>query len=186
MNPRPDQMPRLKKLGVLVSCAPKYIEDTSPEVLRDYGEKYLTWVVPARSLIEADVKTVLETDVHYTPTKGPFSFLERLVTREVNGKVYAGSERIDRALALKMATVWAAEYVLKEHVLGSLEPGKWADLIVLNRDYFTVPEREIGTVTPVLTLVGGKVVHENTALRGKTVGLQPAEFGGRGSTPVIE
>jgi predicted amidohydrolase YtcJ len=109
-----------------------------------------------------------------------------LVTREVNGKVYAGSERIDRALALKMATVWAAEYVLKEHVLGSLEPGKWADLIVLNRDYFTVPEREIGTVTPVLTLVGGKVVHENTALRGKTVGLQPAEFGGRGSTPVIE
>jgi predicted amidohydrolase YtcJ len=179
MNPRPDQMPRLKKLGILVSCAPKYIENTSPEVLQDYGEKYLSWIVPAKSLIEAGVKTVLETDVHFKPTKGPFSFLELLVTREVDGKVYAGREGIDRVLALKMGTVWAAEYVLKEHVLGSLEPGKWADLLVLNRDYLTVPEREIGTVTPVLTLVGGKVVYENQDLRGKTMGLQPAEFGGR-------
>ena len=181
MNPRPDQMPRLKQLGILVSCAPKYIEDTSPEVLRDYGEKYLTWVVPAKSLIEADVRTVLETDVHYTPTKGPFSFLERLVTRDVNGKVYAGSERIDRVLALKMGTVWAAEYVLKDQVLGSLEPGKWADLLILNRDYLTVPEREIGTVTPVLTMVGGKAVYENPGFRGKTVGPQPAGFGGTGA-----
>lgn len=185
MNPRPDQMPRLKKLGIIVSCAPKYIENTSPELLRDYGEKYLTWVAPANSLIETGVKTVLQTDVHYTPTKGPFSFLERLVTREEKGKVYAGSERIDRVVALKMGTAWAAEYVLKEHLLGSLEPGKWADLLVLNRDYFTVAQREIGTVAPVLTLVGGKVEYENPAFRGKTVGIQPAEYG-KGAKEVIE
>ena len=58
----------------------------------------------------------------------------------MNGKVYAGREKIDRVTALKMATVWASEYVLKEKVLGSLEPGKLGDLLVLNRDYFTVPE----------------------------------------------
>ncbi len=184
MNPRPDQIPRLKQLGILVSCAPKYIDNTSPEVLRDYGEKYLDWIVPAKGLIEAGVKTVLETDVHFTPTKGPFSFLETLVTREVDGKVYAGKERIDRVLALKMGTAWAAEYVLKENVLGSLEPGKWADLLVLNRDYFTVPEREIGTVTPVLTLVGGKIAFENSALRGRSLGIQLTDVGR--DTPVIE
>ena len=104
-----------------------------------------------------------------------------MVTRDVNGTVYAGSERIDRVLALKTGTVWAAEYVLREQVLGSLEPGKWADLLVLNRDYLSVPEREIGTVAPVLTLVGGKAVYENPKFRGKTLGPQPADFGGTGS-----
>ena len=186
MNPRPEQMPRLKQLGIMVSCSPKYIENASPEVLRDYGEKYLNWIAPVKSLIEAGVKTVLETDIHYTPTKGPFYYLELLVTRSVNGKVYAGREKIDRVTALKMATVWASEYVLKEKVLGSLEPGKLADLLVLNRDYFTVPETEIGTVTPVLTIVAGKIVSETSALRGKSIGPQVTEFGGKEAPVVIE
>ena len=186
MNPRPEQMPRLKQLGIMVSCSPKYIENASPEVLRDYGEKYLNWVAPVKSLIEAGVKTVLETDIHYTPTKGPFYYLELLVTRNANGKIYAGREKIDRVIALKMATVWASEYVLKEKVLGSLERGKLGDLLVLNRDYFTVPESEIGTVTPVLTMVGGKIVNENSALRGKTVGPQVAELGGKNAPGIIE
>ena len=85
-----------------------------------------------------------------------------------------------------MATVWASEYVLKEKILGSLEPGKLADLLVLNRDYFTVPEAEIGTVTPILTMVAGKIVNENSALRGKTHGPQMAEFAGKEAPGVIE
>jgi predicted amidohydrolase YtcJ len=60
-----------------------------------------------------------------------------------------------------MSTNWAAEYVLKENLLGSLERGKFADLIVLNRDYLTVPEKDIGGIKVLLTLVGGKIVHQN-------------------------
>lgn len=83
-----------------------------------------------------------------------------MVNREIEGKVYSGKERIDRVLALKTATAWAAEYVEREKVLGSLERGKYADLLVLNSDYFTVPEREIRKVKPVLTMVGGKIVYQ--------------------------
>jgi predicted amidohydrolase YtcJ len=63
-------------------------------------------------------------------------------------------------IALKTGTVWAAEYVEREKVLGSLEPGKYADLLVLNNDYFTVPEREIRKIKPLLTMVGGKIVYQ--------------------------
>ena len=83
-----------------------------------------------------------------------------MVNREVEGKVYAGKERVDRVLALKTATSWAAEYVYRQNVLGTLERGKYADLLVLNSDYFTVPEREIRKVKPVLTMVGGKIVFQ--------------------------
>jgi hypothetical protein len=59
-----------------------------------------------------------------------------------------------------MSTNWAAEYVLRADKLGSLERGKLADLLVLDRDYFTVPEREIRKIKPLLTVVGGKIVHQ--------------------------
>lgn len=160
MNPRPDQIPRLKKLGITMSCAPKYIEG-SPEVLRDYGEKYLNWIAPVKSLIDAGVRTVLEVDDREIFKTGTvFHYVGLLVNREVEGKVYAGRERIDRVLALKMSTIWAAEYVQRENVLGSLERSKFADLIVLDKDYLTVPEKEIGKIKVLLTVVGGKIVHQ--------------------------
>ena len=160
MNPRPDQIPRLQKLNIMMSCAPKYIEE-SPRVLRDYGEKYLAWVAPVKSLLDANVKTVMEVDDNEIFKVGTvFHYLDVLVNREVEGKVYNGKERVDRVIALKMSTNWAAEYVLRADKIGSLERGKLGDLLVLDRDYFTVPEREIRTIKSLLTVVGGKILHQ--------------------------
>jgi predicted amidohydrolase YtcJ len=160
MNPRPDQIPRLQNLNIMMSCAPKYIED-SPRVLRDYGEKYLGWVAPVKSLLDANVKTVMEVDDNEIFKVGTvFHYLDVLVNREVEGKVYNGKERVDRVTAMKMSTIWAAEYVLRQDKLGSLERGKFGDLLVLDSDYFTVPEQEIRKIKPLLTIVGGKVVHQ--------------------------
>jgi predicted amidohydrolase YtcJ len=50
--------------------------------------------------------------------------------------------------------------VLRENTLGSIEAGKWADLVVLDRDYFTVPDDDIAKVRGVFTMVGGKVVYD--------------------------
>ena len=160
MNPRPDQIPRLQKLNITMSCSPKYIEE-SPRVLRDYGEKYLSWVAPVKSLLDANVKTVLELDDNEIFKVGTvFHYIDVLVNREVEGKVYNGRERIDRVRALKMSTNWAAEYVRRQDLLGSLERGKLADLLILDHDYFSVPEREIRKIKPLLTMVGGKIVHQ--------------------------
>ena len=59
---------------------------------------------------------------------------------------------------MKMSTTWASHYVIKEKEIGSLEPGKYADFVVFNKDYFTIPEGEIGSVYPMMTVLGGKVV----------------------------
>jgi predicted amidohydrolase YtcJ len=164
MNPRRDQYARIRRLGIIVSCAPVYIEFDAPSILRDYGEEYLKWNVPVKSLTDAGIKTVMELDAELKPRKNAFYYIQLLLTREVAGKAWNLSEKIERVTALKMFTRWAAEYVLKENVIGSIEPGKWADLIVLDRDYMTIPEAKISKIQVVLTLVGGQIVYQDSVV----------------------
>ena len=53
-----------------------------------------------------------------------------------------------------------AYLVFQEDNLGSIQPGKLADMVVLDRDYLTVPADQIKDITPVMTLVGGRVVYD--------------------------
>ena len=69
-------------------------------------------------------------------------------------------EAIDRVTALKMTTTWASEYMLAEDTLGTLEPGKYADFTVLDRDFFTVPIEEIRKLKVVMTGLAGKIVYD--------------------------
>ena len=56
-----------------------------------------------------------------------------------------------------MWTRWASRYVMKEDQLGSLEEGKWADLLIIDRDYFTIPTDDILKIGPLMTMVGGDI-----------------------------
>ena len=89
-----------------------------------------------------------------------------------DGKVYGESQQISRELSLKVATTWGSQYMKKENVLGSLEPGKWADFIVLDRDYLTVPEEQIQDIKVLMTVSGGRVVHLVSPL-AEEIGMQP-------------
>ncbi|MBI4488222.1 MAG: amidohydrolase family protein [Deltaproteobacteria bacterium] len=172
LNPRPDQIPRLQKLGIYMSCNGRYVDRTYP-VLEQYGMEYQKWVVPAKSIIDAGVRMAFEIDSHGAQTYGAFDWITPFVTRKTrDGKPVAPEEKIDRVVALKAATIWAAEYVLRENVLGSLEKGKWADFLVLSKDYFQVPEDKISTIRPVVTIVGGKIVYLDRGL-AKELGMQP-------------
>ncbi len=75
-----------------------------------------------------------------------------------DGVVLAAEEAVDRVQLMKMSTSYAAAYVLKENELGTLEPGKFADFVVFNKDYFTIPQEEIPSVYPLMVVVGGKTI----------------------------
>jgi hypothetical protein len=57
-----------------------------------------------------------------------------------------------------MITRWAADYTLRGSKIGSIEAGKLADIVVLDRDYMTIPEDDVSTIRPQLTIVDGKAV----------------------------
>ena len=88
--------------------------------------------------------------------------LEILVTRKIrDGRVFVPREAIDRATALLMMTRWGADYVLRNEELGSLEAGKLADLVVLDKNPLdrNVLDEDLSEITVVATIIGGEVVY---------------------------
>ncbi len=82
------------------------------------------------------------------------------VTRlTASGKVMHPEQRISRAEALKTHTIWPAYLQFAKKERGSIETGKFADLVVIDRDYLTCPEAQIKDIQPVMTILDGKIVH---------------------------
>ncbi|MBI3940067.1 MAG: amidohydrolase family protein [Acidobacteria bacterium] len=88
--------------------------------------------------------------------------LEKFITRknEATGKVWGPGERITRQEALWMGTRWASRFYGDEKTLGTIEPGKLADLVILGGDYMTVPEEDISEIPVMTVIVGGKISYE--------------------------
>ncbi len=74
-----------------------------------------------------------------------------------------------------MWTRWAAEYVMKEEVLGSLEIGKLADFVVLDKDLLTIPIEEFSHVRPQATVVGGQLRFLDTGY-AQRLGMEPVGY----------
>ncbi|MDA2934550.1 amidohydrolase [Acidobacteria bacterium AH-259-D05] len=154
----PQDIARAARLDIIWSCAPKYIESVAPVADEVYGSEVAhNFVVPVKSMLDGGLKVVFEMDRHGYVWRD----LELLVTRKVRGKVYGAHERLDRTTVLKMITRWAAEYVLREDLLGSIEAGKLADLVVLDRDYMTIDEEEISDLRALMTMLAGDFVYVN-------------------------
>ena len=126
-----------------------------------------------QTILSAGGKVVMEMDdrrVHHKEG-GAFAHIKYAVTRQDSqGRVWGAKQAVDKATALKMFTRWAAEYVLRDKVLGSLEPGKWADFIVIDRDYLSTPYQELSKINVMMTAVAGKPVYTAPQF-AKTEGL---------------
>ena len=161
LNPRPDQIERGKRLGILWACAagPAGLEGAA-DIARLYGVEYANkWVAPVGSIIRAGGRVA----GHGEGMRGDsyFANLEELLTRkDSQGRVWGADQAIDRKDLLRMYTIWAADYAGRPDRLGSLEPGKLADLVILDRDYMAIPNEEFHTLHAVVTMVGGKIVYQ--------------------------
>ena len=77
------------------------------------------------------------------------------------GGHHVNRQSVTREEALIAHTRSNALILFQEGNLGSLAPGKYADLLVLDRDYFTVPVDQIKDIKPLMTMVGGRVVYQD-------------------------
>ena len=96
-------------------------------------------------------------------TSNPFYTLSLAVTGKMVGGRHVNRQSVTREEALIAHTRSNAYFLFHESDLGSLALGRYADLLVLDRDYLTVPADEIKDIRPLMTMVGGKVVYDAMA-----------------------
>lgn len=101
-----------------------------------------------------------EDGIHIAP-HNPFYAMHYAATGlNVLGQQINPGQQISRQQALHMYTRGASWYLNRENDMGSIEEGKFADLVVLDRDFFSVSDAEARRTRAALTVVDGKIVHD--------------------------
>ncbi len=160
----PDVMAKLKEYNILLNVNMPYLNDAAM-LIDAYGEQLRPFAMPVKTWLEEGLHVTFEAQL--TNFWGP---IHMLVTREITHRATGEKQfllpeqAVDRVTALKMTTTWASYYILAEDTLGTLEPGKYADFVVLENDYFTIPVEQIPDMKVIMTGLGGEIVYDRDQL----------------------
>ena len=152
---------RMHELRVCVDGNPPFVYWIG-SWFKKYGPERLRWTYPAKSYIENGVIEAAGSDVPVTPFSPWWGIWALVVRREQQtDEVLAPEERLTIMEALRLYTRNGAYVGFEEKKKGSLEPGKLADFIVIDRDVLTVPPDEIKDTRVLQTYVGGQIVYDH-------------------------
>jgi predicted amidohydrolase YtcJ len=150
-NVTPDLLTRLQRLGCGVQMAAfRWVTSTDPNVAVG---------APFRAIVDHGIQVGMHGDgVHIAPLN-PWLHIYFATTgvNSFGAQVNAG-QHLTRQEALRLFTRGNSWFLRWEDKTGSIEPGRLADLAVLNKDYFAVPDAEIKQIRSVMTIVSGKIV----------------------------
>ena len=156
---RPDHLPRMKALGVAIS-AQNHLYLAGPSLVKYWGATRAGITTPVKMYLDAGLPVSSGTDAPVVPYP-PLWTLYHFVTRDtITGGVLGAGQRVSREQAIRMATINNAWLMMEEQDKGSIEPGKLADLIVLNEDPLTCPEPRLRDAQVMMTIVGGRTVFQ--------------------------
>jgi predicted amidohydrolase YtcJ len=152
------QLERMKRLGMTAQIHSRPLIQGAL-MHKVHGER--AWDMPPFRRVQASgIVWGLGSDATAVTPSNPFYTLWFAVTGKMIGGRQVNRQSITREEALIAHTRNNAFIVFQEANLGSLRPGRYADLLVLDRDYLTVPADEIKDIKPVMTMVGGRIVYE--------------------------
>lgn len=157
--PTRDQIAACARLGLAPTTSTNFIWGKGEEVYRArLGDETADGAIPLRDWLDAGVPVAQSTD--WGPHEAMFTLWQSLARKAgLTGRVIGPGQRITRAEAIRVFT-WNGAYALdREGELGSIEPGKKADLVVLGGDPLTCPEGDIPKLPVDLALVDGEIVH---------------------------
>ena len=152
------QLERMKRLGMSAQLHSRPLIQGAL-MHKIHGER--AWDMPPfRRAQDSGIHWGLGSDATAVTPSNPFYTLSLAVTGRMIGGQHVNRQTISREEALIAHTRANAAFLFQEGNLGALAPGRYADLLVLDRDYLTVPEDEIKDIKPLLTMVGGKAAYD--------------------------
>ncbi len=154
----PADQPRFKALGVIASIQTVHCTSDGSWALRRIGEKRAregayVW----QNLLKSGAHIANGTDAPVERLSPIENFYAAVTRRLPDGRIFYGAQRLNRLQALKSLTLWNAYAGFLEKELGSISPGKRADLVLLSQNLLTVDENRIPDTKVLMTVLGGKI-----------------------------
>ncbi|MGO7922547.1 amidohydrolase [Rhizobium ruizarguesonis] len=174
----PQNIERVKTLGGGIALDAKMAVH-GDGFIRTYGREKALETPRLRMLVDSGIPLAMTTDAFRAATFNPWVAVSWMVSgKSVSGsEILAEDNRLSRTEALKLFTNGAAWFMNTESEMGVIAPGYLADFVVLDRDYFTVSEDQIKSISSVLTIMDGEVVfgaQDYSALSPKLPEILPA------------
>ncbi|MBI5710415.1 MAG: amidohydrolase, partial [Candidatus Eisenbacteria bacterium] len=161
---RPEDVRRFARLGVVASMQATHATSDGPWAERRLGPGRIGWSYAWRRFLDAGVRFADGSDFPIESVNPLLGLYAAITRRDLAGELpepgWRPGERLTPDEALKSFSLWGAWLAFREDDLGSLEVGKLADFIVVDRDVIAGPASEIPHAKVLRTVVGGETVYE--------------------------
>ena len=157
---RPDLIQRIGQLGVIPVSQPPFITEFGDGFLRHLGHARCQLTYPLRAFFEARIQVAGSSDSPVSSYQPLLGIQAAVTERTADGAEFAPGERLTAEEAIRLYTIHAAHASFDERDKGTIEPGKLADLVILERNPMTVAPGSIGSIPVLATVVGGAFVYE--------------------------
>ena len=150
-----------RELGINVASQPSFLYYLGDSYHENVGDERSKWLKPHRAWIDNKIMVASGTDSPVTPYY-PFVSLWTSIARrtEVNNIQMGTKQKVTREEAIKMYTINGTYLTFESDIKGSLEAGKLADMVIIDRDILTCPEDDIKDTKVLATYLGGKLIYE--------------------------
>jgi predicted amidohydrolase YtcJ len=140
------------------------MHDLGDAYLKNRGKAEMRYMWPHRSLIDEGIPAPGHSDASIC-NANPWLAIYSMVTRKTSsGKVLYAKERITPIEAVRAYTIDGAYAAWEENIKGSIEPGKLADLTIVDRNPLKIPKEDLKNVTTVITVIGGNIMYNKLQL----------------------
>jgi predicted amidohydrolase YtcJ len=151
-------IPRFAELGVVASMQPYHKADDGRYAEKAIGRERLKGSYAFRQLVDAGALLTFGSDWPVV-TMNPFAGIDSAVNaKTLAGNVWLPAHSLTMEEALRAYTASPAKAIHRQDRLGTIEPGKYADVVILSDDPFALPKEGVGEIRVETTIVGGKVV----------------------------
>jgi predicted amidohydrolase YtcJ len=157
--PTQQALERIKRLGMVVSTQPQWVMLHGDMFHKTTNDATMERSFPLRTMMEMGIPVAFGCDVPATPMIEPKWALIGAVSRTTqSGYTSTPQQRISIRDALRMHTLGSAYASFEEHIKGSIEPGKLADMVVWSHDLYTASRRDLTELKPLTTIVAGNEI----------------------------
>ena len=159
--PSPEALQRMKEAKIIVSTQPQWIPWHGDSYQQTTNEVTMSHLLPLRTMLQMGIPLAFGCDVPASLYQEPrWAFAGATLRRTKAGIVLTTQERLIMPEALRIHTMGSAYAGFAETTTGSLEPGKFADLVVWSRDLYAMSPTETNNLAAEMTIVNGEILYD--------------------------